>query len=104
MTGLFQEAQFVISSKLPIRVERFKLTFEQPAHVAAHGVADHPGSLDPVAVQALESAERVTRWCGCSAGQVRQPTVWSDGCTTGLPDTDLTGRSCRAEMPSAGQY
>src|SRR5688572_8307707 len=48
-----------------------KLAAKPPCHVAAHGVADHQGSLDTIASWALERAEFVTRWAGRNASQVR---------------------------------
>lgn len=49
----------------------FKLASEPPSRVAAHGVADHQGSLETITLGTRESAEFVTRWAGRNAGQDR---------------------------------
>jgi hypothetical protein len=52
-------------------VRGFKLAAKPPSRVAAHGVADHQGSLETITLGARESAEFVTRWAGRNAGQDR---------------------------------
>ena len=48
-----------------------KLAAKPPDRVAAHGVANHQGSLETIAFGARESAKVVTRWAGRNAGQDR---------------------------------
>jgi len=52
-------------------VRGFKLAAKPPSRVAAHGVADHQGSLGTVTLGARESAEFVARRTGRSAAQDR---------------------------------
>jgi hypothetical protein len=52
-------------------VRGFKLATKPPSRIAAHGIADHQGTLDPITFGALESAEFVTRWAGRTASQHR---------------------------------
>jgi hypothetical protein len=50
-------------------VRGFKFAAKPPSRVAAHGVADHQGSLGTITLGARESAEFVTGWARRNAGQ-----------------------------------
>jgi hypothetical protein len=52
-------------------VRGFKLSTEPPSRVAAHGIANHEGTLDPITFGAFESAEFVIRRAGHTASQHR---------------------------------
>lgn len=68
--GLLQRT-FLIFHEIANLVRGFKLAEKPPSRVAAHGVADHQGSLGTITLGALESAKFVPRWAGRNAGQDR---------------------------------
>ena len=65
------ERTFQSPASLPNLVGGFKLAAKPSVRVAAHGVADHQGSMDAIALRAFEKAEFVTCRAGRYAGQHR---------------------------------
>ena len=51
-------------------VRRFELTVEPLSRFAVHGIGDHKGLLDRMAVEALERAEFITRRAWRNTGHV----------------------------------
>jgi hypothetical protein len=69
--GLLQRTFLIFREICQSLVRGSKLAAKPPSRVAAHGIADHQGSLETITLGARESAEFVPARTGRNTGQAR---------------------------------